>query len=269
MPIVPYKGYDLTVDGSSLKSQWERSTYELEVMLALCCIFSSQTGTALFHDFKGTGRSIKIVPEVGDGIGANARPASRDALPLREGCYLQESLDGERECSLSNWVGFVSPKIDAGRGSSSVIEFSMSKYHGKYPGSSPDEILFHEMVHALRNARGINGATKELLPGSIFRSGKIYENEEEFIAILITNIYRSEQQRPKLRMDHNGYSDLDTDTDETFLPDRDESDYRYRLVHKLVAQDPRLVQELQLIPSKFNPIRRFFQLQYPDRLISG
>ena len=264
MPITPYRGFDVTIDGSSLKSYGQINAYELAVLTDLNHIYNSQTGRVLFNDFRGTGRSIKIVPEEKNGTNANARGVSaKDSLPLGEkypdGCSWLESLSGKRGCS--------SPTIGSGRGSNAVIEFSPLKYNDKYPGFRPDEILIHEMVHAIRDARGINGGNKELLAGSIFRGGKIYDNEDEFIAILITNIYSSEQKRPSLRMDHNGFGDLDTDTDETFLPHRDESDYRYRLLHKLVAQDTVLALELQKIPSKFNPIRRFFYLQSQPRYV--
>jgi len=278
MPITPYRGFDVTIDGSSLKSYGQINKYELDVLTDLNHIYNSQTGRALLNDFKGTGRSIKIVPEPEkDGLRAKAHPENyRDALPRGEKspqyCFVPEWLPfiGQEACSLSILRGKEKPIEGTGRGTNAVIEFSPSKYHGNYAGSAHDEVLFHEMVHAVRSARGINARNREL--------SEAYDNEDEFVAILITNIYMSEQQRTvlrkdhapeqQLRKDHHRFDKLETDTDETFLPHLDEFDYRYSLVNKLVTQDSMLAGQLQLVPSKFNPIRRFFQLRYPNR-ISG
>ncbi len=79
---------------------------------------------------------------------------------------------------------------------------------------------------------------------------------------MIANVYASETHRPvDIRSDHHGFTHLLTDTDDTFLPKKDETDYRYRLVHKLVNAEPRLTRELGAVRAEFNPFRRFFELQ--------
>jgi hypothetical protein len=64
------------------------------------------------------------------------------------------------------------------------------------PGRSADELLFHELVHGMSTLRG-RLATSMGGPAG-------YSNLEEFAAVLISNIYSSETQRP-LRKDHDGY----------------------------------------------------------------
>jgi hypothetical protein len=70
-------------------------------------------------------------------------------------------------------------------------------------GFLPDEVLFHELLHAHRGSLGLslNGASR--LGGGLFRYGK----EEEFLAIVITNIYVSDETnrvKSGLRRDHAG-----------------------------------------------------------------
>src|SRR5258708_5877348 len=62
-------------------------------------------------------------------------------------------------------------------------------------------------------------------------------------------------------LDNHGFEHLTTDTDAKFLPKRDMTDYRYRLVYKLVHDEPRMVHELRNIHCPFNPIRRYYELQ--------
>ena len=81
------------------------------------------------------------------------------------------------------------------------------------------------MTHATRQMEGLlnNGAT--LSDG--------YDNQEEFIAILVANILASEKGRPgDLRANHSGHTLLTQDTDIKFMPKRDEKDYHYTTVGK-------------------------------------
>jgi hypothetical protein len=65
-------------------------------------------------------------------------------------------------------------------------------------------------------------------------AGKIF-------AILLANIYASETGRPiDLRSDHHGFEHLTPDTNVKFLPKRDASDYKYKLIEKLVHQEPKI-----------------------------
>lgn len=58
---------------------------------------------------------------------------------------------------------------------------------GKLPGYRADETLLHEMVHAVRLARfGFEGTNHEPL--------RMNKDHEEFLAVQMTNVYRSEKK---------------------------------------------------------------------------
>jgi hypothetical protein len=63
-------------------------------------------------------------------------------------------------------------------------------------GLKGDEMLIHEMIHGLRHMAGLLHY-RQKVP---FQDG--YNSIEEFFAILIANIYRSECDRQKIRKDH-------------------------------------------------------------------
>jgi hypothetical protein len=75
-----------------------------------------------------------------------------------------------------------------GKGSNAVLFFSPEDWETKDsdfgPGSAPDEVIFHELVHVSRGFRGL----ETLLP-----VGEDYKNEEEYLATVITNLYLSEK----------------------------------------------------------------------------
>jgi hypothetical protein len=76
-------------------------------------------------------------------------------------------------------------------------------YGDKLPGYASDELLLHELVHALNGAMGLytpvgHGAEKN------------FDMPDEFMAIVVTNLYSSQNGRP-LRRDHHGHAYLDTD----------------------------------------------------------
>jgi hypothetical protein len=65
------------------------------------------------------------------------------------------------------------------------------------PGSEADEVLFHELIHGLRLMVGID-AQKNAVEN--------YDNEEEFIAVVLTNIYLAEKRQQDLRGSHDAFT---------------------------------------------------------------
>ena len=89
-----------------------------------------------------------------------------------------------------------------GAGSSAVIHFSPhSSHHGQSchaAGSQADEILIHEAFHGLRQLLGMMHKRPV---------GDKYDDEEEFFAKLIENIYISEKYPHRhLRANHHGHT---------------------------------------------------------------
>ena len=248
--------HHVTVDGTGTKSYATPAQYEQAVLRLLHRIHHSHTGQAVFHEFvKRSNHLMKIIP-LENVFNAFAGPT--DWLHATEKGQVERS-GADGHVLLDNNG---KPIVGQGGGSDSVVSFTpltFSKYcsqqkHGHKSGAHPDEVLFHEMIHATRQMRGIF----DPLP-----LGFLYDTEEEFYAILLANIYASETGRAiDIRSDHHGFEHLTTDTNAKFLPKRDNNDYRYRLVAKLVHEEPKMAYELnKLKHTPFNPIRRYFELQ--------
>jgi len=67
----------------------------------------------------------------------------------------------------------------------------------------PDATLLHESVHAMRM---MNGAL------TFYDYPAEFHREEEYVAILITNIFQSELKRKLIRIDHRGKSWIEVDS---------------------------------------------------------
>src|SRR5262249_52109870 len=130
------------------------------------------------------------------------------------------------------------------------------------PGS--DGALVHELVHALRDLRGHYH--------QIPMRSKAYDNEEEFFAILVQNVYASEKGMPIFRRNqpiHAGLlSRLSTSPDRLSISERflgrgqrplslEELENRL-LLYKLVCQNQDLCGNiLAHVTAAFNPISEF------------
>jgi hypothetical protein len=112
------------------------------------------------------------------------------------------------------------------------------------PGSHREEILLHELVHALRIMKGLRSVKP--LPE---RNGYKFDNVEEFYAIQITNMFSSENGL-KLRKDHSiDYTEL---TNERDILD----DAQYKGLFIQFAKDDRVLTDgLKTVPSRYNPFR--------------
>ena len=113
------------------------------------------------------------------------------------------------------------------------------------PGTLPDELLLHEVVHGLRHMGGFR-----MTRNVPFQ--KDYDTFEEFYAILIANIYRSELGKSDLRRDHHGFQTL------VSIGINNSTDfYNYRLnkqhLKKLRNQQPLFFADLTLVKAPFNP----------------
>ena len=254
----PVHYHHLTVDGTGTKSYTTPALYVRAVLPLLERMYSSRSGRAIFHEFglRAPTHMMSITPY--EAVELNAYATAKDLL--------HATLKGQVERSGANGqiLTDAQGKSITGQGGGSDADVSFTpiiwtKYcnqnkHAHRSGAQPDEILFHEMVHATRQLRGVFD------PQPL---GFLYDTEEEFYAILLANIYGSETGRSiDLRSDHHTFEHLTTDTNAKFLPKKDASDYRYRLVEKLVHQEPRMCHELRMLKHvPFNPIRRYHELQ--------
>jgi hypothetical protein len=276
------KCQSIIVDGSSAKS---RDRYQYFVVQRLDQIMQTGTGRALLKAIFETGqqksKDITIIPYEGDDDNAYAMPldgiAGRDASPAGSPLYQGGEDDpktpdyDEREQADLIWHG-------TGLGSSVALHYNPEFTDGVPAcprdgkttvgpcklllgaADEKDDQLLHELVHAMREMRG----QMSLVP----TQNKQWENEEEFFAILVTNIYVSEKGQKILRATHHDMSRLDPDlsTSEKFLAkggtnlSRDQLEVR-RLVAKLISQDWGMCCSIaqSVVKAEFNPIREYFR----------
>jgi Effector protein len=119
----------------------------------------------------------------------------------------------------------------------------------------PHEILFHELVHAFRRVSG-KRAWAETGGGLID-----YDSNEEFIAILCTNIFVTDPSNRKatgLRRDHQDGAPMDAALAGSFEFFESSMD-TFDLVKKLTTDHPGLTGALAKVPSGFNPLAAFFK----------
>jgi hypothetical protein len=138
--------------------------------------------------------------------------------------------------------------VGTGTGSDTVVRFSQETWTGPGApagaGASPDEILLHEMIHGLRQMQG--RSVREAVNGN-----PGMDNYEEFVAITISNIYRSEKGIPGLRKDHQDFSPLAGPTTD---PAVFKSTYG-RYLSNMDIEQPRLCRNLRQINCAFNPLK--------------
>src|SRR5262245_16369942 len=182
--------FDITLDDSAFRLFLHRyrreiKSYKEDVLKQLDPIKGCGTGKALLNEIGRTNGTVKIRPywNWSDPINAEAKPENRrDAhgldAPLVPGAVLN---------------------VGTGRGTNSTVEYSPAMWGAKgyakvdAPGYDADEIIFHEMVHASRQLRGIQDET----------GVRAYDTLEEYIAVVITNIYMAHKGKAKLAGDHD------------------------------------------------------------------
>jgi Effector protein len=177
--------------------RFQREKHQKDVIDELVNIHVRKSGQALFKETERTGMTVYIEPYWSFG-----KTAYKNDNALFE--QLGPNATAEQEGD-----------PDAGGQSDSLISFTPSMW-GKPgfdpttslstgtsgisgPGSEPDEVLFHEMVHATRYMHGVSGERAV---------NKGYENQEEFFAVVLANIYLAEKGRMDLRASHHGHHTL-------------------------------------------------------------
>ena len=167
--------YELKVDINSYR--YQRATHIQDVAIELVKFRGKDTGKALLDEIEATQHELNIYPFW------NFKLYS--VLPFRP-VGLNATAHGGLER-----LGI--------KGSDSIIMFSPHMWgrDGKPgtsgwsgPGSKADEVLFHELIHGVRLMEGVN-ADKNVVEN--------YKNEEEFIAVVLSNIYLAEKGQQILR----------------------------------------------------------------------
>ena len=188
--------------------------YLREVELQLARICSTQAGTLLIATIGRGAKNVRIRPSFNG-------PFFPLQTVVRESSY-PDAL--EIDAHSYNWyeIGYgqsvMMPdalRVGTGRGAETVVEFHAAGFleaarrrSGKWANQTPDVVLLHELTHAMRGARGLQN--NRSMYGDLHMS-----NYEEFCALLVENVYRSERQQ-KLRLGHGSPDRPEAQADSDF-----------------------------------------------------
>jgi hypothetical protein len=202
--------------------------YEERVRLAVNAIMHSSTGRALLQTFRTPqfpDTSLWIVPFNGPADVCNSRTG-----PF----YSADPETGKK------WT------YEGARIQYSPERWAMDQC-GWYPGQRAEEVLFHEMVHASRNMNNVAYDSTDL---------GLMGDYEEFLAVLITNMFRSELGATKFHRDYVYKLLVDQREAERFLSSR-----RAYVTALRTLLDDRLVTAVTDLKMPFNPFRDFARIE--------
>lgn len=229
--------YDLAIEalgaGRETSARNLANSYEARVETLFVTIGRTTTGNAVLRAVKNqAGRTMDVIPAI---------QYSPDKAPNAHASAHNDKDAGRRRKGSSTTIVYSPSDWDR-------PDFDLPGFHEGFsgPGSEADEVLLHEVFHALRAMAGLQ--VRRNVP---FQRG--YDTFEEFFAILVANIYRSESKRYGQRVDHHSFKSLDDvriDNVYVWL------DYRLNRSHlrKLRRQMPDLWAELKTVKAEFNPI---------------
>jgi len=175
----------------SQQAKTNAANYEAEVLYALRVLYSKFSSARVITEIaKNSRRKIIIRPR-------NVKPGPDE--DLESATYNSTTTPTNPRDGLSKGLPapdddedvFTTKKTGNGTGTDVVITTNPSVFsdYGKaspaYLGTSEDNLL-HELVHGLSQVSGRNAATAGGPAG--------YQNLEEFTAVVVSNVYRSEKQ---------------------------------------------------------------------------
>jgi hypothetical protein len=220
----------------------EIKKYKANVRAQFRPIAQSRTGKALLDEIERSNRVVKIKPNWNW-----SDPVNADATPKR----------GRDATARGQPVRIGRHPVGTGLGSSSTIRFTPDMWgpNGaskiRAPGYDADEIMYHEMVHAARQMRGVQ---------EDIRVNAGYDDIEEYLATVITNIYMSERGKTAFGGDQ-GTGTLKNP--EKFLDNAQRVNLSPReLIRKLRGAQPEFYRDLANVGAAiapFNPVRQFDQ----------
>lgn len=201
--------------------------YEERVRLAVNAIQRTHTGRALLGTFMAAQKNdqaLWIMPYEND----------EDYCNARTGGFLSKNLDNGQ-------AGYEGARIQY-----SPTHFEVDDC-GWYPGMTAEQVLFHEMVHASRDMHDVSYDKTPL---------DLMGDYEEFLAVLITNMFRSELGAKKFHRDYIYKLLVEQREAELFLSSR--AQYIDAIESLL---DDQLVSAVTGLNTAYNPFRDFDRLK--------
>jgi hypothetical protein len=250
-PKGPPDSVEMSVDG-----------YETNIILLLSKLRWSWTGWALLNDIWRTSKTMLIIPwnelpyidNKGAYQGFNATAGSVVVPKLSDDgkapVNMDEVRDGNYSKKQDTLVRF-NPDMWNADALAEVKFIAQPADFKQAPGVQKDEILLHEMVHGLRQMRGTTDFHKPA-------DAPHMDTVEEFMAIVVSNMYRSEQKRPGLRKDHWGFDPLPAaqEDPQVFLNQPGSGgDSNLARMKQFKQQNPDFFADLKKCPAPFNPFK--------------
>ena len=205
-------------------------TWKEAVFATLQTIASTNSGAALFQTIRSTGRWIIVRPSEPE-----CGPGSDSDLQIMNGRRIMGTL---RFDPLAFMGGSKCYQSDLGWNS----------------GANPDEVCFHELVHTYQLGSGFR---KRSLDGGL----KGYQDTGEFFAILLANIYISDEtnhNKSGLRAGCLSGRPLEEEFSSSF-GFYDSSPQVLPLMNELVVQNLSLCLAFAAVKADFNPLFAYFQ----------
>jgi len=115
-----------------------------------------------------------------------------------------------------------------------------------------DEVLLHELVHALRMVSFKRAATRPVIGKGL----ALYGDTEEFIAVLVQGIYASELGRG-VRASHTRHFPIDERLKGSFEFFQSGSE-TFKLIKQFCVDNPGFTRALSCIETRFNPLRAYY-----------
>ncbi|MEO8052003.1 MAG: M91 family zinc metallopeptidase [Acidobacteriota bacterium] len=212
----------LQVDGNA--------DYVANINLQLGVVRSKGTGGAVLAYIERSGRHVRIRPMLRTtavGTAGHTGAGWNNAVTTPASWSASGTFSSQRH----------------GAGSDATIEYSPENLSGHSPGQLHDEILCHELCHALREIYGVELLARNHGWRPI---GGGFEDVEEFFACSVTSIYSSQWLRP-LRGNHDRAGMRD--------PGQMERPPFSTYIRMFRRQMPQFTNELAQIPAAFNPFR--------------
>jgi hypothetical protein len=257
------------IDGISLANPFgnnldlDPDEYEDDVQLTLNNIQNTGSRTArfLFNRLAHCGgRTLSIRPTL----------AAYDTVESEEETQAQATERDGRETPEATAAAMPKRLGGTGAGSFCVIPFIRQtwlahnlliarglRFRFTYLNYTPEDLLFHELVHALRIMRGLAHPITPVGQGlgtpedETNLAGFVRNKFEEWVAILITNIYASETGRPNALRDDHGFN---------FVPASVQNMREYHTLYqsslaRLWQEMGEFMERLATINTPFNPLR--------------
>jgi len=228
--------------------------YVNEVRAVISNLTKSAVGRAVLETIRVWKRGVRIAPvdtggvdvcgvEVSDGGRIQVRDLQFNAvLPLLK-IFKPEVF------AIRSTVHFI-PRLDMSVPKCKEL-FGDAKKNDYRP--TPEEVLIHELTHAIRNFTFTEkGDQPDLKIGP-----KITESNDEFVAILVENMFQSEKGA-NIRFSHDNFTTLDAKLQESFEYFKF-SKIAFRAVETFVRVNPFFTERLRKTGVKFNPLEAFRQ----------